>query len=395
MSNNDAYINELFRKYLECSISKSELDELLDHFGDDEYSDLLRNLIREQFNQPVPENMDNDRLLSIMGRMDNTVLQETRSARPWPISRWLPYAAAILLILATTITWLHFGEYLSLESKAVDLQSNDIAPGGNRATLTLADGRTINLSMEQSGIVINDGSITYQDGAMSVLRLDERETSIPLEMLTLTTPRGGQYQITLSDGSKIWLNAASQLKYPSRFKGKDRVVELSGEAFFQIVKQKGERRPFKVISRGQQVEVLGTQFNISAYADEGETRTTLVAGRVKVSADKDSALLNPGDQATYQGEAISVKQVNTSQYTAWKEGFFYFNGHSPQEAFEQLGRWYDINVVYRRKVPIVQFFGKVERNKSLGSLLNILQTAGFEFDVVSSGDAITLIVGKE
>src|SRR5690606_13881439 len=199
--------------------------------------------------------------------------------------------------------------------------------------------------------------------------------------LELSTPRGGQYQITLPDGTNVWLNAESTLRYPSRFSQRERMVEIAGEAYFEVVND--HNRPLKVVSRGQTVEVLGTEFNIAAYPDEQNAKTTLVKGKVNVrlnastpSRDHAPLTLLPGQQATVGASSLRVDKVDVNQYVLWKDGFFYFNGHSPQEAFTQLSRWYDFELVYRGSIPSVQFFGKIERNKSLGSLLKILNKAG-------------------
>src|SRR5690606_13352531 len=188
----------------------------------------------------------------------------------------------------------------------------DILPGGNRATLTLADGRTINLSEAQTGIVVGDG-ITYLDGTGV---LDNSASSVST-IMSLSTPKGGTYQITLPDGSKVWLNANSTLKYPSRFGGKERVVELEGEAYFDVSQQSTANSrqasfvPFLVKTNNQTVEVLGTEFNISAYADDPVTKTTLVEGSVKVSAHavNASTLLKPGEQGLLLHDRIERKTV--------------------------------------------------------------------------------------
>src|SRR5690606_25991178 len=153
---------------------------------------------------------------------------------------------------------------------------------------------------------------------------------------------------------------------------------------------------FKVISHGQTVEVLGTEFNISAYADEENMQTTLIKGTVRVTPEgKDAATLRPGQQATVDEDAIRVAQVDVGEYTAWKEGYFYFNGDSPQRAFSQLSRWYDIQVVYRGDIPTLAFYGKIERDKSLQSLLTILKKAGLEFEVAQNTNGYQLVVGSE
>jgi len=339
-------------------------------------------------------------------RMEGIVLANT--ATPFKtryFRNWLRYAAAIVI---TTLAgmWFFFGDQL-VNRKSTIVNVQDIAPGGNRATLTLADGRTINLSEAQTGIIVDDKDITYNDGgALAGISSDQRVSGKrESAQLVLTTQRGGTYQITLSDGTKVWLNSASTLKYPSQFDGDERVVELMGEAYFDVAKgeeqkdrkTKKQQWPFRVVSAGQTVNVLGTEFNIAAYPDEREVRTTLVEGRVEVAANAEywaPVTLIPGQQSTTSGRQIVVNTVEVEEYITWKDGFFYFNGDSPQEAFAQLSRWYDIAVVYRGKMPTVQFYGKIERNNSLGSLLKILEKAGLEFEVISKGSGFQLILGR-
>lgn len=280
--------------------------------------------------------------------------------------RWLPYAAAALLIVAG-VWYINDG---TNGPTTIQLTAADIVPGSNRAMLALADGQTVMLSEEQTGIAVN-GALTYFDGTPIT---DVR----PLEKagnghLALITPKGGTYQLTLPDGTRVWLNSASTLKYPSRFDGPERVVELEGEAFFEVSER---RKPFKVISDGQVVEVLGTQFNISSYPDEPHSRTTLVTGRVQVaSATKPGApiAIVPGQQSSITGDDIRVTTVDTNQYIAWKQGIFHFESTPLEEMLKQIARWYDVDVVYKGRIPKETFTGKFRRDVSLKGAIDILQ----------------------
>jgi len=328
------------------------------------------------------------------------------------LTRWLPYAAAAVLALAIGF-WV-VGDWRSVmgDRWSVVSDGSDIAPGGNRATLTLADGRTITLDEAQTGIVVGDG-VTYLDGSAvlgETVRPGEREephTLTPSQSHKLTTPKGGTYQITLPDGSKVWLNSASTLKYPSRFDGDERVVELEGEAYFDIkpmlLHASGERMgnhaglsafaplrenktPFLVKTNTQTVEVLGTQFNISAYADDPETKTTLVEGKVNVSVkastldkspttDHQSQLLTPGTQSTIRNARIEIQHVDVEQYTSWKDGFFYLEGTVPT-ILKEISRWYDIEVVYENEInDPVNLAITFPRDRALSDVLHVLQRA--------------------
>jgi len=293
--------------------------------------------------------------------------------------RWLPYTAAAILAVAGM--W-YVIRNTTNDPAAVEVTAEDIVPGGNRAMLTLADGRTVSLSEAQSGIMVGDG-ITYFDGSSVIgeqgdSRLNPADSGLQSHAhnrsLMLSTPRGGTYQIALPDGTLVWLNSSSMLKYPSRFDGPERVVELAGEAYFDVSKQ--QKKPFKVISDGQVVEVLGTQFNIAAYSDEPRTRTTLVTGSVRVvpSTDAGSPItIMPGQQSIIMDGDVQVAAVDTNQYIAWKQGFFYFDATPLEEMLKQIERWYDVKVVYKRGIPNETFTGKFRRDVSLKGAINILR----------------------
>ncbi len=304
---------------------------------------------------------------------------------------WLPYAAAIVLVLAVGIlVWeqKQVGEEQGPESVATD-----VMPGGNRATLTLADGRTIDLSSDQNGIVVGDG-IAYLDGSKVLEQgegINEQGQDSPsgtengnTQNAILTTPKGGTYQVTLSDGTKVWLNAGSTLTYPSRFTGNERVVELKGEAYFEVSSQQtAKKTPFKVITNGQAVEVLGTQFNISAYPDDPETRTTLVEGTVQI-VNRQSKIVNrlqPGQQSIVRGVDINVQNVDVSPYVAWKDGTFYFDNTPLPDIMRQMARWYDVEVVYEGEAPQELFSGEMSRNVTLQTVLLLLHVSEIKYRI--------------
>ncbi len=389
-------IESLFRKYLATTTTPQEVDRLLDYFGLDWHGDELRRLIRSRFEQELPATLAADRLDALVQRMDDAVLSQTTPASPPTVKRfrkWWPYAAAALLVASVAGWWA-----IGIGPSAISTEIADIQPGGNKATLTLANGRTIALSSEQGGIVVADG-ITYQDGS-SVLGESIREethelTNSQIHTLELTTPKGGTYSITLPDGSRVWLNANSTLKYPSRFAEDAREVILDGEAFFAVSHRPSAKRlPFRVMTQGQTVEVLGTQFNVSAYADEPETKTTLVEGRVRVEANGASLLrpggpnsarnqhslqLVPGEQGTLAENGLTKREVDTEPYTSWKSGRFTFDGKSFDQVMRELARWYDIEIRYEGGVPKKEFYGDAFRNNNLSILLSMLESAELEY----------------
>ncbi len=332
-----------------------------------------------------------------------------RGTRTRKIRRLLPYAAAAAILLA--VGWLLLVD--SRQPSVERLAATDILPGGNRATLTLADGRVINLDEAQTGIVVGAEDITYTDGtSLAAVMVSEVEPSLPNSvdgsvMLSLATPKGGQYQITLPDGSKVWLNAGSTLKYPSRFSGDKRTVFLEGEAYFEIRPQVGKvethnHASFNVQTANQVVNVLGTQFNISAYADDPETKTTLITGKVRVvgavdvgannhSPDKSSVTLTPGQQATTRGAATTTQEVDVNQYTAWKSGLFVFNDEPLEAILKRVARWYDVEVVYEdESLRGLALWGKVSRDTPISSVLNALALTGkvtFRLEAAPAGSA--------
>lgn len=317
------------------------------------------------------------------------------------LSRWLPYAAAVVVILSAGLfVWNSVLKTGNQEEKVGQI-AVDVLPGGNRATLQLADGRTIELEEAQRGIIVRNDDITYADGNIRVAELNELGKSEP-GMLVLTTPRGGTYQVTLPDGSKVWLNSASTLKYPSRFSDEKRVVELEGEAYFDVVNYNASKNkrtknigwPFKVVGGGQDVEVLGTQFNISAYTGERDVKTTLVEGHVRVTSAVDRAAVEellPGEQAVFTGSrGIIKREIDIDQYTAWKEGWIIFQDKSFDQIMREVERWYDVDVRYEgAAIPSEVGYGMAKRSENLSVVLKLLESGGIRFRL--DGRTLTII----
>ncbi|MRG43568.1 DUF4974 domain-containing protein [Chitinophaga sp. SYP-B3965] len=281
-------------------------------------------------------------------------------------------AAAVLLLLAT-------GTYmLQQRSKqnAVPVIVQDIAPGTDKAILTLADGSKVTLD-SSGNQVLQQGSATVRQHGGQLL-YDAHDDNITVSYNTLTTPRGGQFRITLPDGTRVWMNAVSSLRFPTAFTGKERNVEVTGEAYFEVTQDAG--KPFIVqINNQTKVEVLGTHFNVNAYTDEAALETTLLEGRVRVQG----TILQPGQQArvTTDGAVKVVKDVNVDQVVAWKNGAFNFEDKTLPEVMRQLARWYDVQVVYEGKIPDIVFSGEMGRGLSLSQCLTILEKMNVHFRV--------------
>jgi transmembrane sensor len=280
---------------------------------------------------------------------------------------------------------------------------NDIAPGKNTATLTLPNGKTINLSDTKTGVVIgamqDATQLSYNDGSMvdSLSSLQGSTTrQSHEEMLTAITPRGGTYQFVLPDGTKVWLNAASKISFPTQFPGANRKILLSGEAYLEVARNKA--KPFIVESNGQQVTVLGTHFNINAYTDEGNTKTTLLEGSVRVSSLRGGTtrqphdeVLKPGEQATNTGSTIQVTTVDPEEAIAWKQGFFIFKSTPIEIVMRQIERWYDVKVIYQNPaLKANRLSGSVSRYDKVSRILNtIANTDAVQFKI--EGKQITVL----
>lgn len=346
---------------------------------------------RRQFYDELAENVGKGSSLQEMVQFDRTeaferFLRQTQPKQP-RLSRYRIWAAATLLL------GLLYTGYMGISPRFKTHQTisktGDIAPGGNKATLTLSSGQRIDLSSGQEGIVIRDSSLTYMNG--TALNVDVPSLS-DLVYFTLETPKGGKYRVVLPDGSKVWLNADSRLVYPNRFVGSTREVDLIGEAYFDVFSDPD--RPFHINSGGQRVDVLGTAFNVSAYPDENVTRTTLVRGAVKVRSDYDEGgggvLLLPGEESVMEAGNLSKRVANIEAAISWKEGRFCFANTPLDAMMRQLSRWYDITVAYEQGIPDEYFTGKMSQRLHLMEVLDFLEGSGIKFRLEDR----TLIISK-
>lgn len=289
---------------------------------------------------------------------------------------WYRMAASILLALSIGIGIYFYTSHDRTEPEIATMQ--DALPGGNMATITLPDGQTIALSQAKEGIVMSEGILTYNDGTSLIDIASNIADEIP-EYLTLSTPNGGQYRVTLPDGSKVWLNAASSLRYPSKFTGNDRIVELSGEGYFEVAQNK--ERPFIVKTGGQSVKVLGTEFNINAYDNESVVTTTLINGSISVMHQQSgrTEILRPGQQASLSDHSFIISNVDVESFIAWKNGDFLFDATELDHVLRQLERWYNIEVDYDH-VPDRKLHGIISRNRNLSEVLYMIErTSGLKF----------------
>ena len=292
-------------------------------------------------------------------------------------------AAAVLLLIASG-TYFYKTAYLSVPLQKAQTYVQDIPAGGNKAILTLANGEKVVLTdigagkiAEQAGINISktaEGQLIYSIDPSSA-----QNANAPIAYNTIETPKGGQYQVNLPDGTRVWLNSSSALKFPTRFVPEERKVELKGEGYFEVARDL--EKPFRVMSNKQEVEVLGTHFNVNAYPDENGIRTTLLEGSVKVKESGHLAVLKPGEQSLLKGNRMTVEEVDTEMAIAWKEGYFMFKNASLQTLMRQLSRWYDVEVTYIGEIPPTLFSGKVHRNTSLAQTLELLSFSKVNFKI--------------
>lgn len=293
--------------------------------------------------------------------------------------------AAVLCLITFTIFYLYQNKQLNksvAKTKASGSRSTDIKPGGNKALLTLANGTSIDLNTIPAGTLIHQSNseLSKTAGGQLVCNVSNKyadpQNSIT-SYNTLSTPRGGQYQIVLPDGSKVWLNSVSSLRFPVAFTKNYRKVELSGEAYFEVAKNKNA--PFIISVNKHEIEVIGTSFNISAYSVK-TTKTTLIAGLVKVKKGNNSRIIKPGEKAIVN-ELIEVSDADTEQDVAWKNGLMSFNNEDIRSIMLEVSRWYDVEVVYTGKVPERKFTGEITRNARLSELLKILELSDINFKI--------------
>lgn len=321
--------------------------------------------------------------------------------------RWTAAAVAVLIAGAGLYTWLRPVKPSIATTAPVPTPVQDVAPGGNKATLMLDDGSKIILDDADNGTLATQGnaSIVKTDSGQLVYRV-AHPGDAPVTYNTLATPRGGQFQLCLPDRTKVWLNAASSIRYPTVFNGKERRVEITGEVYFEVSPLYAspgrggakDKVPFIVrINKETEIAVLGTHFNVNAYHDEATIKATLLEGAVQVKHRQAGVVLKPGQQAQVNGEhagtrstdvAPAIKIVNDadiSQVMAWKDGIFNFHRASLQDVMRQLSRWYDIDVVYEHGVPEMEFGGKMGRDVSLAKVLYFFKGSDVHFRIEGEG----------
>ena len=303
-----------------------------------------------------------------------------------------PVAAAVFLLIAGSIVYyfLQPHQRSDLANQTPAASKNELVPGTNKAILTLSNNSIVILDDAHNGKVAQQGNAVVTklaNGQLVYQSMDERSGETVYN--TLTTPRGGQFKLTLPDGSDVWLNAASSITYPTAFTGNERKVEITGEAYFEIAHD--ANKPFKVGLNGMEVKVLGTHFNINGYNDESNVKTTLLEGSISLSKGNATTMLRPGQQALLagNGKLNVIGQVDVEQVIAWKNGYFSFNRSDLRSVMRQIARWYDVDIKYEGKIPERQFGGKIDRNSKASEVLKVLEESKVHFRIEDKNIIVT------
>lgn len=370
-------VRQIIKKYLKGETTAEEEQQLFTFYEyidqdktdweDDKHGD--KEAVEQRILQNIQRHIEDD-------------LHRKKSIRSL-FSPWKVAAAIVLLCSAAVIAWNRHKTEPDHNPVAAEIQ-----PGSDKALLQFSDGRTVYLDSSATGeLSTTAGSVIHIEEEGTLVYTTAGESNSDSEMNTITVPKGGQYKVILADGTSVWLNASSSLSFPTHFAGSERRVKLVGEAYFEVSKhiQKGssEKTPFLVETAEQVVEVLGTSFNINAYADEQMVRTTLLTGAVSVkpTEGETQTILKPGEQSMVADGQVAVKHVNTDQSVAWKQGDFSFDDMPLEEIMRQVARWYDIDVSYQDEIGKVKFGGSISRSKDIREVLDILTLTGVHFTI--------------
>ena len=403
----------LFQRYLDQDCTPGEEAELMQLLADSSSDEEREKLISECFDS-LPETYtlsetDADRVFNqIIDKPLRKIIIPLYKRKG--VIRWISLAAAVAVILiSVAIVLFRNNKPVNEINQVVEIvkpinkpfYKNDIKPGGNKAILTLADGTKIVLDDASEGAISRQGNTT-------IIKLDngrlaynaQTVSKMPSKAIlynTLTTPRGGQYCVTLADGTIVWLNASTSMRFPTAFAGSERKVEIKGEAYFEVAKNAA--MPFIVKAGNEEIKVLGTHFNVTAYADDKVIKTTLLEGRVEVSLIKSSktettgnlVILQPGQQSQLDlNNELTVVDADLEEAIAWKNGYFVFNNENIESIMLKISRWYDIKVDYQVDPLNRDFTGNISRTENVSEVLNMLeQTDAIHFKI--EGKTITVL----
>lgn len=383
-------LDYLFNVYINHTSTEKEKGELMALLLKPENEARVKELIDRAIEDTDTEiKMDEqvaDHILKKILKKDKVIIHPENKRIVFP--KWIRMvAAAVIIISAGTFFWIA-NKSEGINQVMVTKKQAAVLPGGNRAMLTISNGNAIVLDSAKNGKLTQLGNMNIHKKEGLLIYDAAAASGVQVVYSLLSTPRGGQYQVILPDGTKVWLNAASALRFPSVFTGNLREVELTGEAYFEVSKNKD--KPFYVKVNGMQIAVLGTRFNVNAYADENEIKTSLLEGSVKIIKDNASGIMKPGQQAILhkKKDKLEIMNADINEALAWKNGLFQFDGADIRTIMRQIGRWFDVEVVYAGKIPDRQFQGKISRNAPLSEVLQILALSDVKFSV--EGKKITV-----
>ncbi|SDP99891.1 FecR family protein [Mucilaginibacter sp. OK268] len=362
--------------------SAEETHELFDYINDPLNAPQVKEVLGDTLNQETEERaLPGYRQQLILDRIfDHQSLPEKKFKHR--VLRWVKLAAAVLLFILPGIYFLKTNKPKPAALTAITKPKQiDVQPGGNKAILTLGDGSQIVLDSARNGLLAHQGNTKVVKSANGHIAYNTTATSNAAPIYnTMTTPRGGKYDLQLADGTKVWLNASSSISYPITFTGAERRVTITGEAYFEVAKNKA--MPFKINVNGQEeVQVLGTHFNIMAYNDEASVKTTLLEGSVKIIKNKMTGMLKPGQQAqlSTDGKLSITDDADINAVMAWKNGQTFFVNEDIKTIMRRVSRWYDIDVEYQGDMPGRLFTGGISRESNLSVLLKVLELNKIHF----------------
>jgi transmembrane sensor len=367
---NRLYLQELAHKWKTGQLNETE-KERFDLWEKSHQDDIL-NFPENSGGPEVVKARMLERLMKGM-QEENPVKKQTSLAKLWPAIT----IAASLLIVTGIATYFYANYSNGTISNSSVAYTGQVHPGRDKAVLTLGNGTEISLTNAKNGTLLKEDGTTINKTAGGKLVYTGSATSKNLNTLnTITTPRGGKWELRLPDGSMVWLNAASSLTYPVSFDGsKERLVELKGEAYFEVARDKSH--PFKVKTARQEVEVLGTHFNVESYPEEILSKTTLLTGSVRISTADQSALIKPGEQALLSAaNKLSIINVDVSSAVAWKNGDFVFIKEDLKSVMRKISRWYDVEIIYQGDFSSKTFTGTVSRSENIDKALGLLELTG-------------------
>jgi len=365
-------IKYLFERYFTDSCTENERLEFLLLTQEGEQDEALLKIMEECWDTYAPgREMPSDRGEKVFDRI----------VRPAPRVRYTRWAASVAAVLIACMAFIYFFEKTGKRPNSAPIVKtvvHDVSPGGNRAILTLVDGSTVVLDSAANGKVAQQGDVEVlkaQDGKLNYKGAGTASGAMAYN--TISTPYGGKYQVTLNDGTRVWLNAVSELTFPTAFAGATREVSLKGEAYFEIAPNAAQ--PFVVKAGDSKVHVLGTHFNVMAYDEEDAVRTTLLEGAVRMAAGNMSKLLAVGQQGVWdrKDKLDVLPHADVEAAVAWKNGLFQFNSTGIQVIMRQIARWYNVKVIYASEgVKDESFSGSIPSNENVSEVLKMLEMTG-------------------